>query len=138
GQALATVCRKRLDRGLASAPCVALRLVAVAIGGGGPRSVVRARRTISRLGCRLRLPRSGAGLATWLLRPTAAVALAAQLDRLRLRIRVRLEADDDFRRQLALDQLFDVLQHHVLVDADQRDGFAGCAGAARAADAVYI
>ncbi|OFA04350.1 hypothetical protein DUGA2_26240 [Duganella sp. HH101] len=65
-------------------------------------------------------------------------AAAAQLHRLRTGVQVRLEARDHFTRQGLLDQLFDILQHLVLVHADQRHGFAGGAGAAGTADAVHI
>src|SRR4051812_36502795 len=64
-----------------------------------------------------------------LLALSAIVALpAAPLplqDRLRLRVAVRLEAGNHFLRNVALDQLFDIAQKRVLVDADERDRFAG-------------
>ena len=41
-------------------------------------------------------------------------------------------------RDLALDQPLDVAQEGVLVDADERNGFAGRAGAPRAADPVHV
>ena len=49
-----------------------------------------------------------------------------------------LESGDDFARDAALDQLFDVAQEDIFVDAGQRNRLALGPGAAGAADAVHI
>src|SRR5262249_52105664 len=71
-------------------------------------------------------------------RPAHADRRPAQDDGLGALGRVGLEAGDDFLRDRPLDQLLDVLQEDVLVDADQRHRAALRAGAAGAADAVHV
>jgi hypothetical protein len=88
------------------------------------------RRVASRL--RTRLPalllvRLSAGLPSRLATRVPA-ALPLQ-DRLGPRMRIGLEAFDDDARQRPLDQLLDVAQELVLVDADEREGLARGAGA---------
>src|SRR5450830_1444018 len=75
--------------------------------------------------------------ATALATLTAATT-AAQLNRLRLRFWIRFKTRNDFDRDFALDEAFDVVQHVALVDAHQRHGRAGCTGAAGTADTVNV
>src|SRR3990167_5150140 len=63
---------------------------------------------------------------------------AAQHDGLGLLAAGRLEAGDDLAGDAALDQLLDVAQEDVFIDADQADRLALCAGTAGAAGAVHI
>ena len=51
---------------------------------------------------------------------------------------IGLEPGDDGSRQRPLDELLDVAQELVLVDADERDRLARGAGAARAPDPVDV
>ena len=72
-------------------------------------------------------------------RSSAAAGTALPLqDRLRTRARIRLESGHDDARQRALDELLDVAQVFVLVDAHERDRLAGRAGATGAPDPVHV
>src|SRR3989442_1158607 len=76
---------------------------------------------------------------TRLIAAAAVTAIAgAQLDRLGARGWIGFEAGDDFLRQRLLDQLFNIFEHDVLIDADQRYRFAGGAGPAGTADPMHI
>ena len=81
---------------------------------------------------------AGGGCATTVLPGATVQHATTQLDRLGASVRVWLIPGDDLARDAALDQLFDVGQEAVFIDADQRDGTAIGACTTGAADAVHV
>ena len=59
-------------------------------------------------------------------------------DRLGSDTRIGLEPGDDLGRDRMAQDAFDVAQHPVLVDADERDGLAVDASASRSPDAMHV
>src|SRR5690606_13896229 len=105
------------------------RAPGLAAGAGAGSGALR-RRALSGRAASWSRRRSGRRIAP--SATTTTTIPAAQLDRLRTGIRIRFETRYHFARQGALDQPFDILEHDVLIHANQGYRFAAGAGTAGA------